>query len=137
MTFVVDTSVTMAWCFEDEASEAADAVLDRLAREGGRAPLLWRYEVSNVLLIAERRGRVSEFQVTNVLTQLLELPISLEETPASMETLLATGREHRLSSYDAAYLSLAVRQGIPLATLDKGLRKAALTAGVPLLIDSQ
>lgn len=137
MTFVVDTSVTLAWCFEDEANDAADSVLDRLASEGGHTPLSWRYEVSNVLLVAERRGRVSEFQVVNVLTRLQDLPISIEETPAVMETLLTTGREHRLSSYDAAYLALAERRGIPLATLDKGLRQAARAAGVPLLIDDQ
>lgn len=137
MAFVVDASITMAWCFEDEASEAADAVLDRLAQEGGLAPLLWRYEVSNVLLIAERRGWVTEFQVMSVLGRLQDLPITLEEAPASMETVLATGRKHRLSSYDATYLALAERAGTPLATLDGGLRQAARTAGVPLLVDQR
>lgn len=137
MTFVVDASVTMAWCFEDEAGDATEAALDRLAGEGGLVPLLWRYETSNVLLIAERRGRVSEFHAASLLHRLQQLPISVEAAPAAMDALLATGRMHGLSAYDAAYLNLAERQGIPLATLDRGLCGAARTAGVPLVIDGE
>jgi predicted nucleic acid-binding protein len=136
MPIVVDASVAMAWCFTDEASAATDAVLGRLASEGGLVPDLWRLEVVNVLLAAERRSRISEAQASRFLGLLDELPISVDLAATDSVAVLATGRRHGLSAYDAAYLVLAERLGAPLATLDSALSAAALRAGVELLIKS-
>jgi predicted nucleic acid-binding protein len=135
--FVIDTSVTMAWCFEDETTEAADAVLDRLREETAAAPTIWPLEVTNVLLVAERRGRLSEAQVARFLELLRRLPIDVNETSTDLASAVSTGRQHRLSSYDASYLVLAQRLGAPLATFDERLAAAARAAGVQLLVTSQ
>lgn len=135
MTFVVDTSVTLAWCFEDEVTPATEAVLNRLATEGALVPGLWAREVANVLLVAERRGQVNEAQTARFVALLHELPITLDSAPPGIDALVATGRRYQLSAYDATYLILAEREGLPLATLDKALGSAARAAGVPLLIE--
>ncbi len=133
--FVVDTSVVMAWCFEDEATEATEAVLDRLRDEEAVVPAIWPLEVANVLLVAERRGRLSEAQASRFLELLAQLPIDVEASAADMALIVAAGRRHTLSSYDASYLLTAERLGAALATLDQTLAKAAHAAGVPLLIN--
>lgn len=135
MPFVLDTSVAMAWCFEDEATPDTEAVLDRLADDPAVVPALWELEVANVLLVAERRGRLTEAQAARFVSLLSSLPINVDVTSPPITTVLATGRQHNLSAYDAAYFILAARAGIPLATQDRALRTAAQTAGVPLLID--
>lgn len=130
--FVIDTSIAMAWCFEDESTEATEAVLDRLAEDV--VPAIWPLEVANVLLVAERRGRVTEAQASRFLALLEQLPVETDDSPTDLAALVAAGRRHRLSSYDASYLVLVERLGTPLATLDARLAEAALNAGVPLLI---
>ena len=132
--FVVDANVTMAWCFEDEATEATEAVLDRLRSERALVPAIWPVEVANVLLIVHHRGRVNEAQIGRFVRLLAQLPIDVDETSADVASLVALGRTHELSSYDASYLLLAERAGLPLATLDDRLAKAAARAGVPLVI---
>ena len=132
--FVVDASVTMAWCFEDDATEATEAVLDRLRSERALVPAIWPLEVANVLLVAHRRSRVNEAQIGRFVHLLAQLPIDVDETSADVASLVALGRTHELSSYDASYLLLAERAGLPLATLDDRLAKAAARAGVPLVI---
>ena len=132
--FVIDTSVAMAWCFEDEATQATDAVLDLLRTDQVVVPAIWPLEVANVLLVAERRGRLTEAQASRFLELLAQLPINVDTSPTDMAGIVATGRRHTLSSYDAAYLLLAERLGAALATLDKVLAKAARKAGVQLLI---
>ncbi len=132
--FVVDASVTMAWCFEDEATPATEAVLDRLRSERALVPAIWPLEVANVLLVAQRRGRVSEAQIGRFERLLTQLPIDVDETSTDIASLVALGRTHQLSSYDASYLLLAERAGLPLATLDDRLTQAAARAGVPLMI---
>lgn len=134
MPFVLDASTALAWCFEDEASDATDAVLDRLTDDHAVVPSLWELEVANVLLVGERRGRLTEAQASRFVSLLASLPINVDVAPADMATLLATGRQHGLTSYDAGYLLLAERDGLALATLDVKLRAAAGDAGVPLLI---
>lgn len=131
--FVLDASVTMAWCFEDEASDATDGVLDRLRTESAAVPALWRLEVANVLLVAERRRRLSEAQAAHFLALLDRLPVEVAATPSATSAVLATGRRHRLSAYDAAYLVLAQDLGVPLATIDNALRGACQAAGVTVL----
>ncbi len=136
MPIVLDTSVTMAWCFEDEATDATDTVLDLLRDEEAAVPALWHLEVANVMLTAERRGRITEVQVARFLDLLVRLPIRVDTSPTDTSAVLAAGRRHRLSAYDAAYLILAERLAAPLATLDSKLSTAGRAAGVRLLIDN-
>lgn len=133
MPFVLDASVALAWCFEDETTPIADALLERLAEDPAITPSLWELEVVNVLLIAERRGRITESQAARFLALLTQLPIHMDPAGADMGTVLSVGRHHELTAYDAAYLALAEREGIPLATLDAKLRAAARAAGVSVL----
>lgn len=133
MPFVVDASTTMAWCFEDEATAETDAVLDRLRQDHALVPALWEYEVANVLLAAERRTRITEFQSTRLLALIRQLPIHVSPLPQPAASLTAIGRRHRLSAYDSAYLELAAREGVALASQDHRLRKAAASSGIPLL----
>jgi predicted nucleic acid-binding protein len=134
MPIVIDASVTMAWCFEDEATDATDAVLDRLRQDEGAVPSLWHLEVANVLLVAERRGRISESQVTRFLQLVNQLPIRVDASLADPAAILAAGRRHNLSAYDSAYLVLAEKLAAPIATLDVNLAGACRSAGVALLI---
>lgn len=130
--FVIDASLALAWCFEDETSDFADRVLERLVETAGVAPLIWPLEVGNALIGAERRGRLSQAESERFLELLRRLPIRIE--PASITYLfgdvVALAREQNLSTYDAVYLDLAMRSGLPLATLDTALHEAALRCGV-------
>lgn len=136
MPIVVDTSVTMAWCFDDEATDETDVVLDQLRSEEAAVPAPWQLEVANVLLVAERRRRITEAQAARFLDLLVRLPIRVDISGTDTTAVLAAGRRHNLSAYDAAYLVLAERLAAPLATLDGKLAAACRNAGVPLLIDS-
>lgn len=134
--FVLDASVALAWCFEDEADPAADALLRTLGPRTALVPGLWALEVTNVLIGAERRGRITPAETARFLRLLDELPIDVDaETPAraGREGLLLA-RAHGLSSYDAAYLELAVRRGVPLATRDRALAEAARSVGVEVWV---
>ncbi len=132
---VIDASVTMTWCFADEVTPATEAVLDLLGG-GDRAvvPAIWPLEVANVLLVAERRGRLGEAQASRFLDLLQQLPIEVDDHPVELAGVLAAGRRHELSAYDASYLVLAERTGAALATLDRRLSRAANRAGLPLLV---
>jgi len=134
-TFVVDNSVVMAWCFEDECSDYAEAVLERLVDQQALVPAIWPLEVANVLLAAERRKRINPAQSTRFVQLLTDLPITVvSQDPAqALSDVLALGRTSRLSSYDASYLDLAIRRGLPLASRDDRLRKAAKRCKVKLL----
>jgi predicted nucleic acid-binding protein len=131
---VVDASVAAAWCFEDEASPITDAILDAVVRRGARVPALWLFEMSNVLTMAERRGRLDPGRVAQFLDALLALPIQVDRPEPSflVPALARVSRDHGITSHDAAYLELAMRSGLPLATLDAALRAAAERAGVTL-----
>jgi predicted nucleic acid-binding protein len=135
MSFVLDTSVTMAWLFEDEASASTEALLDRLVGEEAVVPPLWSYEVANVLVMAERRQRVNEAQARGFAALLTDLPIRVSGVGTSdvWSGPAAVARAHGLSAYDAAYLDLAMREGLSLATRDAALQRAAATAGVEVL----
>lgn len=137
MPFVVDASVTLAWCFEDEATPETEAILDLLAEETAVVPALWELEVANVLLLGERRGRLTEAQSARFMALLQQLPILVDAANADMTNVLGTGRRHMLTAYDAAYLVLAQREGLPLATLDARLREAAEAVGVEVLSSSE
>lgn len=135
MSLVVDSSVALTWCFEDERTPATVAVLDRLAQAGAVAPALWPLEVLNALAMAERRKRLTALQRHHLTGFLRDLPITLDaETAAQAWTATARlAEQHRLTLYDATYLELAQRLGLPLATLDRELRAAADALGVAVL----
>lgn len=132
--FILDTSTTMSWCFEDEADEYGDAVLDTLMDFPAAAPSLWILEVTNVLLVGERRKRITVQENEAFIQLLSELPIYVREPDSSQGRmgLLKVGRELSLSSHDTAFLMLAKESGLPLATRDIRLRQAADQIGVPL-----
>jgi len=133
--FVLDCSIAMAWLFHDEATPKAAALLGRLATETALVPAWWYIEITNVLAMAERKGRITAAQSHAFIADLGKLGIERDdEAPdRAFSHLLALCRTHRLTSYDAIYLDLALRQRLPLATLDDDLRKSAKKLGVTLL----
>lgn len=133
--FVLDASVTFAWLFSSQADAATEALLDRLRGGAALAPQIWPLEVANVLLVAERRKRIEPAQSARFVTLLQALPIELDPTTGHHATrgALALARAHALSSYDAVYLDLALREGLPLASRDQALVAAASSLGVPTL----
>ena len=134
--FVLDASVAVAWCFEDETTKFTEGVLD-LISAGAEAlvPSIWPLEISNALLVAERRKRIALAKVTALLFRIAGLPIHVTRTESkqAFEQILPMARQQGLSQYDAAYLELAVREGLALATLDGELQRAAKATGVELL----
>jgi predicted nucleic acid-binding protein len=135
MSFVLDSSVSLTWCFDDERSDVADALLERVVSNGAVAPALWPLEVLNALAMAERRNRVDAAQRQRLAGFLRDLPVSIDdETVGRAWTVtVQLAARFRLSLYDAAYLELAQRLDLPLATLDQELRAAAVALGVTLL----
>lgn len=119
----------MAWFFEDERGEYAEAVHDSLVSRTAVVPHVWFLEVMNALLMGERRKRTTHAKVNNFIELSRYLSL-VTDTQMSPQDILAIAREHNLSSYDAAYLELAIRRGLPLATLDRSLQAAAKTMGV-------
>jgi len=132
--FILDTSVAMAWCFADEGGKTAEKILDSMQDHTAIVPPLWTYEVTNVLLVAERKKRLSAVDATRYLNLLFQLPIEVDDSLPNATELLRLGRDFKLSSYDAAYLELATRHGCALASLDKDLKKAAKKMGLTLHI---
>jgi predicted nucleic acid-binding protein len=129
---LLDCSVAIAWYFRDEADAFADAILSKVERLEFVVPVIWHLEMSNILLVGERRKRGTEAQATKWLKLVSSLPIAVdnESIQRSWTDILALGRAYSLSAYDAAYLELAIRRGLPLATLDSQLKKAAVSAGI-------
>lgn len=134
-SFVIDNSVVMSWCFKDEAGRYADAVLDSLKHFTAIAPSIWPLEVGNVLLVAERKKRLGKADSARFIALLSELPIIVEQEPPDrmIKEILALAREHKLSTYDASYLDLAMKKGIPIATLDDRLIGAAEQSNVSIM----
>jgi len=132
--FVIDNSVVMAWCFEDQTNKYTEAVLERLMASEALAPGIWPLEVGNVLLIAERKKILNKSDVVRFLSLVRSLPIIVEQESSGrmLMEIVALAREHRLSTYDASYLDLAMRRGLPLATQDKALARAAKKCGLSL-----
>jgi predicted nucleic acid-binding protein len=135
-SFVIDNSIVMSWCFKDETNQYADIVLERLSEATAFVPSIWTFEVVNVLLVAERKKRLSKADSVRFITLLSQLPIIVEyERPERMMAdLLALARANNLSSYDASYLDLSMRKGIPIATLDTRLIEAAKMANVSMVM---
>ena len=129
---VIDSSIALTWCFDDEASAQTDELFERVRDDGAMVPGLWHLELSNVLLQAEKRGRISRADVATRLTLIADLPISTdpETTARAWRETLWLAREEELTAYDAAYRELAMRRGLPLMTLDAELAGAAKRLGV-------
>ncbi|HVA27553.1 MAG TPA: type II toxin-antitoxin system VapC family toxin [Candidatus Baltobacteraceae bacterium] len=130
MSFVLDASATLAFVFPDERDEAAIELATRLEESGAVAPLIWRWEMQNVVIGAERRGRLTERKATTLLSDIDGLPVELD---ASEGAHVELARRYALSAYDALYLDLAFRKHLPLATRDARLLEAARRLGVGLL----
>ena len=123
----MDNSIVVAWLFEDEVNQYADLVMESLVQSVAIVPPVWTLEIRNTLLVAERRNRLSQEDALSYLELLGGLSIQIERDwqDSDLHHLWALAREHQLSSYDASYLDLAIRRGIPIATQDKALRNAA------------
>lgn len=132
---VLDSSATLAWVYQDETTPPIDSVFDKIAQQGAFVPSLWRLEVANILEMGVRRSRNDANFRDATLSDLDLLPIAVDvETDAqAWKATLQLAIRHRLTLYDAAYLELAKRRGLPLATLDRELRTAAQTESLPLL----
>ncbi len=124
MPFVLDASIAACWAFDDEDHPIAALSLERIRSDEALVPSLWWFEVRNTLIVSERRGRVTEADVATFLRGLNRLGVSVDRSPDETE-VLSLARRHRLTVYDVSYLELAQREGVPLATLDADLARAA------------
>jgi len=131
--FVLDCSVTMAWCFVDEATPSTDGVRDRLAEVRAVVPTIWPLEVANAAIVGERRQRLDEARSFRIFSLLDSLPIVVDDGPIgrAFGEIPHLCRAHNLPAYDAAYLELAMRLGLPLACLDNKPKAAVTAVGVP------
>ena len=135
MSLVIDASLTMAWYFEDESTPATDVLLDRVADAGALVPGLWRLEVANAFQTAIRRQRIDAVYRDASLAELGLMPITIdaETNTYAWSATLRLANRFSLTLYDAAYLELAQRRSMPLATLDRDLRTAAPALNIELL----
>jgi predicted nucleic acid-binding protein len=132
MPFVIDASVAASWLLPDEGHAGAAAAFARLRTEHALVPSLWWFEMRNLFIVNERRGRLDSEKTGRALALLSGLPI-LQDNEAGEAALLRLARQHRLTVYDAAYLELALRENVALATLDTELAKAASVENVTLI----
>ena len=135
MPFVLDASVALAWMLPDEHSDAADQIADRLAGDFAVVPAIWPLEVLNALLSAGRRAGVGADDMQRLLADIAALPIEVEhiEMSVTFEAVRALAQQHGITSYDAAYLELAERRGLAIATVDRKLKDVAEAAGVRVI----
>jgi len=135
MGFVLDASVTLSWCFADESSAKTNAILEKLATETAIVPSLWHLEIGNILIGAERKHRITYAKLSEFLALLSQLNIKVDHEASThgFHDILSLAHAEKITTYDAAYLELAMRQGLPLASKDKLLRKVATQLGVKLL----
>jgi predicted nucleic acid-binding protein len=135
MGFVLDASIALAWCFIDESTTQTTQLLERLEQETAWVPAIWPLEISNILLSAQRRKRITYADMTQFveLFNHINIEIDLETMNKSFHEILSLAYTEKLTTYDASYLELAIRTGLPLATKDKLLREAGERLGVQLL----
>lgn len=133
--YVLDCSIAVAWIFDDEAGPETDELLDRLKATRAFVPALWRLELGNVLIQAERRGRITASRIAAFLELLGALPIVTDDETdnRALREILALARSESLTTYDAAYLDLAMRRSLPLATRDTALVRAAKRVNVEIV----
>ncbi|MEO0030503.1 MAG: hypothetical protein RIS94_261 [Pseudomonadota bacterium] len=132
MPFVIDASVAACWLLPDEGNIRAEAAYAKFPNDSAIAPSLWWFEMRNIFISNERRGRIDSAKSSRALALLNGLPIRLDHHPDDA-ALMGLARTHRLTAYDAAYLELALRENVPLATLDDALMRAARSEGVVLV----
>lgn len=130
MSFVLDASVTASWFLPDESNAEAEHVLDLLATKQAFVPMIWWYEIRNLLVMSERRQRLNAHNSNRILADIATYPIAIDQHGDEAETL-HIARTNMLTFYDAAYVELAVRRRLPLATLDRAMAAAARSHGVP------
>lgn len=132
--FVLDCSITMSWCFEDESNDYSDTILENMKTAIAIVPTIWPLEVANVLLLAKRKKRITEVQTVSFIDALSALSIVVDQSTSTRapHSIFVLANELNLTIYDAAYLELAIREKIPLITLDSGLEKAAKKLDIPL-----
>ena len=130
MPFVIDNSVVCGWFLASQATDYTEAIARRLLDDGAIAPGLWSLELANVLRSACKRGAMIASQAREVAEQIAALPIAVDAQPPTAQAILALALRYDLSSYDAAYLELALRLQLPIATQDTALAEAAMAAGV-------
>ena len=132
---VIDASSVLAWCFEDEGGPEVDAMIEKVAAEGAVVPGMWPLEIANGLVVGERRGRIKPAESAAFAAMIEELPIVADRATGAraLHETMSLAREHRLTAYDAAYLELAMRLGLPLASGDRSLAAAAERVGVVVL----
>jgi len=131
MAFVLDNSVVSGWFLTGQSTDYSQAIAARLEVDKALVPALWQLELANVLNTACTKGRLSHAQARQILDALAQLPIEVDDdTPPGQRQLFELAMRFNVSSYDAAYLELAMRHGLPLATQDEQLKLAAIAAGV-------
>lgn len=132
MRFVLDCSVAISWCMTDENDTYANAIWNLMSENEAIVPTIWWLEIVNVLIVAERRQRITETQTAQELSMLQSLPIVVDTNADQQSTTatLALARQYNLAAYDAAYLELSIREGLLLATIDGRLVEAARRCGV-------
>jgi len=130
MALVLDCSIALSWFFPDEKTAFTEAALDLMALEECWVPAVWRLEFPNALLVAERRKRLTREERRQVLDEAARLRLRVDATVPELRAISELAERHDLSTYDAAYLELAARQGATLLTLDKALAAAAAAASV-------
>ncbi len=133
---VLDASVALAWSFKDEVSPYATFVVRSVRARRAAGPAIWPLEVNNALITAVRRGRIDELQANRIRSTLDRLPLDIDSEIAVArlgQRILHLGIDYGVSAYDASYLELAMRRGLPLATLDEQLARAAAAVGVTIL----
>ena len=136
MPFVVDASVTAAWALQEEDHPVAIAAFERLKTDQAFVPILWWYELRNVLVVNERRGRIAPAETELFLRDLASIEFNFD-TATNQVPVMSLARHHRLTFYDAAYLELAMRLRLPLATLDAALAGAARAEKVARLTEAE
>jgi predicted nucleic acid-binding protein len=132
MALVIDASVTLAWFLEDERTRFTDALLTAIDNAEYWAPAIWCLEVSNALLMAQRKRRIEAARRLEAIDQAARLPIQIDLALPDMKAISVLAERHGLSTYDAAYLELARRNGVGLITLDRDLADAAAAEGIPV-----
>lgn len=132
MSFVLDASIALSWCFSDESTPETVSLLEKLETEEAFVPAIWSLEVGNILISAEKRKRISYAKINEFVDLLHNLPIKVDPNThaQAFQKILSLAYSEKLMTYDAAYLELAMRLGIPLATKDRQLYEAALSMGV-------
>lgn len=135
MEFIIDASVALGWCFSDEATPTTRRLLKQLDKETAHVPVLWFLEVGNVLLTAIRKKRLTQADATKFLSLInsLKIEVDLDAATNGAHDIFLLAQAENLTTYDAAYLSLAMRLGLPLATRDKALIVSAKRVGVDLI----